>query len=37
LKKFNLWDGKLKPMYDEAKAAIPNVKLAISFDGRFGN
>lgn len=37
LKKFNLWDGKLKPMYDEVKAAIPNVKLAISFDGRFGS
>lgn len=37
LKEYSLWDGKLKQMYDEAKASIPDLKFAISFDGRLGS
>lgn len=36
LKQYNLWDGKFGTMYEEAKATIPELKLAISFDGRLG-
>ena len=37
LKGYSLWDGKLKQMYDEAKASIPDLKFAISFDGKLGS
>lgn len=37
LKGYGLWDGKLKTMYDEAKASIPDLKFAISFDGKLGS
>ncbi len=32
---YGVWNKIFKPLYDEAKKEIPDLKLALSFDGKF--